>query len=396
MLLKIFNKIKSHKFLYRNPFKKWNLIIYDDLFPHPSSGFRYEEYKQILFSIDCSRIYTDAKSYSILNTDKKLHSAHLQSFLWKNKRIQNNRVAIFKGCININARLFYCIFLNNIYDIVTVLEKHSIPFVFTLYPGGGFEMNEEGKKKLKRVFSSLMFRKVIVTQKITQKYLIENNLCALENIELIFGVVCPQGTILKGPMQKLYFQSGKATLDISFCAAKYMPNGYDKGYDLFIKTAEMLASRYEFVRFHIIGGFAKEDIDVSRLEGKIMFYGYKPYDDLRNIFLNIDLIISPNRPNVLGKGLFDGFPLGAVVEAALSEVVPLVSDELNQNLIFKHRSDIIVIENNLNNIVNAVESFIKEPQNLPIMGQSARKKFASIYSNEFQMGKRLEVLKTFL
>src|SRR4030066_370297 len=83
------------------------------------------------------------------------------------------KIKIRKGFININAKLFYCVFINNIYDNLNWLEKFKIPFIFTLYPGGGFQINNEIiDKKLKIVFNSPMFKKVIVTQIFTLDYLI--------------------------------------------------------------------------------------------------------------------------------------------------------------------------------------------------------------------------------
>lgn len=53
----------------------------------------------------------------------------------------------------------------------------------------------------------------------------------------------------------------------------------------------------------------------------------------------MDIILSPNRSNILANGAFDGFPTAAVVEAGLKGVIMMISDDNNQNLIFKDGED---------------------------------------------------------
>jgi hypothetical protein len=69
---------------------------------------------------------------------------------------------------------------------------------------------------------------------------------------------------------------------------------------------------------------------------------------------------------------------------------------LNQNFIFKDGTEIVIIKNEVSSIVNATEYFIKQPQALELIGQNVRKKFAAVYSNEYQMNKRLAVLSEYL
>jgi len=74
--------------------------------------------------------------------------------------------------------------------MLPALEKNKIPFVFTLYPGGGFGFEEESSDaKLKKVLSSKYFKKVIVTQRATYEYLVRKNFCSKEKISFIFGLL---------------------------------------------------------------------------------------------------------------------------------------------------------------------------------------------------------------
>jgi glycosyltransferase involved in cell wall biosynthesis len=303
-------------------------------------------------------------------------------------------VSSIKYFNNINVKLFYCVFLSNIYNNIDWIEKFKIPFVFTLYPGGGFQVNSQIiNKKLNRVFSSPMFRKVIVTQKYTKNYLIDDLLCDPNKIEFIFGCVVPQTSIRHSNAIGESFNRNKDFFDIVFCAAKYTEKGEDKGYDTFIDFAKSISGKYSFVRFHIIGGFDENVIDITSIRDKINFYGYKKFEELAAIFKKMDIIISPNKPFLLHDGAFDGFPLGTVVEAVLNGVVALVSDELNENEYFENEKDIILIKNDKFFIERKVEYLIGNPKILDEISNNGRNKFSELYSNDIQMKRRIDILK---
>ena len=383
-------------FYFYKGFTKNDLIIYDDIFPHPISGFRQEEFTFLLSEFKKSKIIISSKSYSLLKTNISDNKKHIDTLINTNKEFKR-KLVFRKGIININAKLFYCIFINNIFENLNWIEKYKIPFVFTLYPGGGFELdNLESDAKLKKVFASKMFKHVIVTQKVSENYLINNCFCKKEKIKFIFGGVVPQFSLKNELINKETYLLNKKTFDICFCAAKYMPKGVDKGYDVFIEMAHKIVSKYDFVRFHIIGGFTEHDIDVEKIINKIIFYGYQNHENLEVIFKKNDIIVSPNKPFILGKGTFDGFPLGTVVEAVLNGVVALISDPFEQNCIFENNNEIIIIESTVESIENNVINLINNPENLYLIADKGREKFIKVYSNDIQMNPRIEILKTII
>ena len=218
---------------------------------------------------------------------------------------------------------------NNICNNLELIEKYGIPFIFTLYPGGGFILNDkESDEKLKKIFKSKYFRKVIVTQKITYNYLLKKAFCKKEDIEFIYGIVTPENVLERKPKDKTYFKKGKDILDICFIAHKYCNKGIDKGYDLFIDVAKVLSKKYSDIRFHVVGGFDENEIDISEIKDRIKFYGIKPTEKLIEMYNNLDIVVSPNRPFKLSKGSFDGFPTGSCTEAMINKVVLMCSDEL--------------------------------------------------------------------
>ena len=402
-LTTIKKKAKGLFFIFKNiifqpfrPFKGFNmvdLLIFDDIYPHPISGFRFEEYTVLLSIFSKSKIILNPTAYPLVKTDIGYHKQHIKEIINSNYKLKN-KLQIQKGYININTKLFYCVFINNIFNSLNWLEKYKIPFVFTLYPGGGFQMDDENAdSKLRRVFMSKMFRKVIVTQKITLDYLVNKNFCKNENIEFIFGGVVPQISLVKDISDKKNYLLNKKTFDICFCAAKYTPRGEDKGYDTFIEFAHQIAKKYNFIRFHIIGGFNKDDIDINQIQEKIFFYGYLDFKKLSTIYKKMDILISPNKPFILAKGGFDGFPLGTVVEAALNGVVVLISDYLSQNSLFTPDEDLIIIDSSSNSIEKEVVKLIENPNKLKEISEKGRQKFMKVYSNEMQMKPRIELLK---
>lgn len=394
-LKKYFLLIK--RFFYKDffiPFKgirKNDILVFDDIFPHPISGFRLEEFKVLLNAFKKSKIVIDPTAYSIIKTPIEHHQIHIKEFEIQSGLIK--KINIKKGFVNVNTKLFYCVFLHNISINLKWLEKFEIPFVFTLYPGGGFKINEDiSDQKLEKVLTSPMFRKVIVTQNITYEYLLEKKLCKKENIEFIFGCVVPQISLSKDLTDKKTYLINKTTFDICFCAAKYTSKGEDKGYDIFIEFAKTIVNRYDFINFHIIGGFNEEDIDVSELKEKVKFYGYQNFDSLSSIFQKMDVLISPNKAFMLGKGAFDGFPLGTVVEAALNGVCVLITDELKQNNAFVPNVDLILIDSDIDSIVKNIINLIENPQKIYLISQNGKEKFIQVYSNETQMKPRIAIL----
>ncbi len=368
--------------------------MYDSIFPNPISGFRMAEFIAILSQYKNSRIIVDPKDYHIFNQSDLDHIKDL-------RLLKNAYPAVYaktyKGSVNqiqhIQSRLFYCVFLNIIYECLPFLEKSKKNFLFTLYPGGGFNIKDKiALEKLKVVLQSPYFKGVIVTQEFTKQFLIQNYNCPEDKIYYIFGGIIPQSSINN---QRLRVYKNSMTLNLCFCAARYMKNGLDKGYDIFVEVAKVLLDKKYNVHFNVIGGHEEHDIPLEQYKNSFTFYGYKKYEELSKIFLEQDFILSPNRPFTLSDGSFDGFPLGAVVEAALNGVIPILTDELKQNSQFSE-SELIVVKPNVMEIVNTVENLLKNEQKIEFMSQKIQLKCREIYSNSNQLNERLKIFEKYL
>ncbi len=387
LLLESCDFIKPPCFI-KNPFKKYDLVIFDDIFPNPISGFRYAEFDAYLKYFESSKIITSSGSYKVLNQTDGQFYEDVYSYRRANPNT-SAKLNILRRFNNINGNLFYCVFYNNIIGKIDTLNRLKIPFIFTLYPGGGFNLkNEEIIKNLRRVCQSPYFKGIIATQKITVEFLEKNQICSRDQINYLFGGIIPQHSI--NVQRQLFYGHNKKTLDICFCAAKYMEGGRDKGYDIFVETAYLLSQKYSEVHFHVIGGFNVNDIELNSLATKFTFYGYKKYEELQSIFLRMDFILSPNRPDTLHPGFFDGFPLGTVVEAALCGVIPLLTDELKQNDAFNN-DEVFICQPNANSFFQQLEKLLIA--DLKVISSKVQRRFREIYSNDTQLVKRINFLK---
>ncbi len=370
-----------------------DIIILDDAFPHPLSAFRLQEYNSYLENFEKIKVYCNPISFPALNEKKSLetiiknYETKYPQFIGKVERFNSNMVLRSKG--------IYTIFLNNAYNYIDFIDKYKIPFVFTLYPGGGFELNSEiSDLKLKRVLSSPFFKKVIVTQKIVYDYLINNDFCKEDQIKEIFGVVTPLKLLETEYNDKKYYCKDKPTLDICFIAHRYTEKGVDKGYDVFIDVAQELCMKYKNIYFHVVGNFDESIIDITPIKDRINFYGPQLSDWFSEFYKDKDIILSPNIPFKISKGSFDGFPTGCCTEAGLNKVAIFCTDELNLNTAkYKNGEEIVIIPHDTQKILKIIENYYHDPEKLQAISELGHLKIKEIYNYEKQIEPRIKILE---
>jgi glycosyltransferase involved in cell wall biosynthesis len=291
-ILKDFNRklqhfIKISKqliYIFKKPVE-CNLMILDSLFPIHIFSWRTTEYHEYLKKIPDTLCFNISDSFKnnylsgiSLKTYKKRLKLYLDIHTHNGKYI--NRLNFFQ---KYKANLAYLLFVSQASLMLPFLEKHKIPFVFTLYPGGGFSPYHKGtEEELKKIFSSELFRKVIVTQNFTKEYLLERNLCTEEKIKLIYGGFLAIDK--KNIKTKLLYKKDKETFDICFVAYKYTKDGVEKGFDLFTNTMDILKEKYNDINFHIVGNW-EDNIKPYANDKNIHFYGVMPPIFLSNFFL---------------------------------------------------------------------------------------------------------------
>ena len=307
-----------------------DLVVFDDAYPHPQSAFRREEFDTYLREFPQSAIYSTGAAFSFFKNSPPVETV-MRDVIRSHPALAN-RVVKMEGVPAVSASLGYCVFAGNTWHHLSVFEDNKIPFVFTLYPGGMLLLDDaKSDARLKRIFASPMFRRVITTQRLTSDYIISKNLVPGDKVDFIYGVVTPQASLREAatvvPDRKRY-GFGKESLDICFVAHKYMKNGRDKGYDVFLDVARKLIETAPECRFHVVGGFGPDDIPIDGLEHCITFYGGRSPDWFSDFYKDKDAILLANVPFVLLKGAFDGFPTGCGSDAMLHGVALFCTDPL--------------------------------------------------------------------
>jgi len=377
------------------PKDRMDVAIFDDVFPHPLSAFRLAEYNAYLARFSSCRVYTTGSTLPAISKNQTLNEV-LDEYAGNFPRFKD-RVSAFPGFRGVKPKLVYCMFINNARWVLPLAERAGAGFVFTLYPGGGLQLrNKECDESLKRVCSSKNFRKVITTQKVTRDYLLQHEICAAEDIEFIYGGAFPCHANGDDRLQKKRFGESKETFDLCFVAHKYMPQGRDKGYDLFVATAKNLAHSCPQARFHVVGPFSKEDLDVAGLGDRISFHGSQKPEFFGGFYDRMDMILSPNGSFILHPGAFDGFPTGCCIEAGMCGVAVMATDDLKQNVAFRDGVDIVIINRDVDEISRRVEYYYNHPQELHALADRGQASFRRVFDFDAQMEPRFKVMENIL
>ena len=359
------------------------LLALDMAFPSPLSAYRYAEFSHYLEHIPGCVVLSTLPGFEQHHALFAAHHPDLAA-----------RVRPFAPEAELPAsRLAYSVFLSTAHAFLPHVERQGLPLAMTLYPGGDFGIDDTASDaKLARLFAYEQLRKVIVTQTSTLEYLKAKDFYDPERVEMIYGVVIPDEYFRAAP-KKLRFGTDKATLDLCFVAYKYMPLGRDKGYDTFIAAAHSLAQQIPEARFHVVGNYGPEDLEVSALAGTICFHGIKQTPAFPAFYAGMDMVISPNVPHLLGGGKTDGFPTAACVEASLCGVALLCSDVMRQNHYYAEGTEVCVVPPDIDAIVERVLHFRGDAPALASLGELGRARSRALFDPSVQLGARLDLLQ---
>jgi len=386
-------------FIKRN--KQQDFVVIDSIFPQKEPyAFRNSEINEYFKKIKNFSSYTmypmlpdsDAwfsHGYGMSFNDFADNKKNYLNFYPDNK----DRILFLEEEKKYNFKLAYSFFLAETYTLLPFYEKNKVPFVFVLYPGGAFGIDfNESDKMLEKIFKSDYFSGVIVTQLITKDYLLTKKMCPDNKIFYIYGGFVQFNKNELG--KKQLYKKDKNTFDICFVANKYSLGGIDKGYDLFIETAKMLCQKTTDIMFHVIGDFKSTEIDVSKINKRIKFYGIQKPTFLKEFYKKIDIFLSPNRPFSLFKGNFDGFPLG--IDPIFCGVAGFVSDELGMNNHYVDGKDIIIIKNNSNKIANKILFYYKNLRKLYKLSKEGLNLTQKLFDIDYQIDERIKVFRKFV
>jgi glycosyltransferase involved in cell wall biosynthesis len=367
------------------------LAILDDAFPHLLSAFRIAEYNAYLEEWKDAVVFSTASSFPLLHEARSFKEV-LDEYASRYPQFKG-RIRSFDGESDLEDSLVYTMFLNNANFFLDTIHAYNVPFVFTLYPGGGLELEQdESDEKLRRVCSSPNLQKVIATQKVVHEYLLKKKLCDPQKIEFVYGGVYPSSLLSRHAADKSLYKEDKDTFDVCFVAHKYMERGADKGYDVFVEVARLLSEAHEDAFFHVVGSFDETDVDTGGLEGRISFYGTRPTEFFPSFYSRMDAIVSPNAPFMLAPGSFDIFPLGTCIEAGSCGVAVFCTDPLEQNVAFEDGEEIVIVPRDAQAISETVSWYHDHPEALRELSGRGREAFRRVFDMEAQMEPRLRIL----
>ena len=96
----------------------------------------------------------------------------------------------------------------------------------------------------------------------------------------------------------------------------------------------------------------------------------------------LDLLVSPNAPNLLAAGAFDGFPTGCAVEAAQLGVPIFVTDELGLNTRYLPGEELVIITRSPDEIAATIRSYF----GISDEATGPRRSRCSCYASDFATG----------
>lgn len=371
------------KLIYSSAPHAPKLVILDNYFPNLNCGFKINEYNYLLDHFKGSEVYSTWPDFD----------ESLKKYLIKYPRFEG-RVKKFTSKRLYFASLFFISFLHNTYDLLPFLEREQTPFIFSLYGGGFFGLNfEESDRKLAAVCASPYLKKIIVSQKITAEYLLEKGFCPAEKIEFLYGSSPSVNQTEKRylTVKKRYYPRDKDTFDVCFVGRRHTPQGRDKGYHLFIAAAKKLVSKVDNIRFHVAGDFNETILPIGSLAGKIHFYGEIPIESLPDFFQDKDVYLSPNLPNIILPGSFEGIT-GTCQEAAIAGTAVFCTDVLKLNIHFTHKKDIVILEPDAGSIAQDVLYYYHHLDELYRLSKRGQKKFLEVFDFKKYMAKKAKIL----
>ena len=369
------------------------LAVLDDLFPHPMSGIRLEEFSSYLDEMPevSVSVHCDGGAFHLVGGARPVEVIVAEHLAAHSRHI--GRVHPLRPGQLPDADAYYAVFLHNIARYLNEIERSQKPFAFTLYPGGGFRVNDKwSDEALDRVCNSPFLRSIIVTQRYTLDYLVKRHALPDSKICSLHGGVIPRSAF-SPPNNRKHFGIDKEVLEIGFVANRYTPQGQDKGYDLFVETARALSRNGVSALYHVVGPWDATIVPLDDLSARFVFHGFVSTEKLRELGQTLDLILSPNRPDVLANGAFDGFPTGSCVAAGLQEAAIFCTDVLRENTDYRDGVDLVLVEPSVNDIVRRLLPVIQERGALARIGRNGRLRLIEIFGRETQLPPRFAVLR---
>ncbi|MEO5533968.1 MAG: glycosyltransferase [Pseudolysinimonas sp.] len=359
------------------------VVVLDDYFPRLETGFRIAEFTWLLEHSVVDRVATTWPLEVPLPLYAELHPEVA------------DRVLPYDPAILEDADLAVLVFLNNAILFLPDLEASGTPFIVTLYPGGGLDLGDAvAEQKLQRLLASPLLRAVVTTQPRVTEH-VRALAPELMIAEIIGVVVNPLYHFPGAGRRENYFGFGKDQLDVVFTAHKYHPSGRDKGYDVYLDMLRELRDELP-IRGHVVGGFEPGDLPDDDLRDILSFHGSLTTLEYRRTMLEMDAVVTPGRPGITGPFVFDGFPTGSAIEAALCGAAIVATDAFDQNVAFRDGRDILIVPPEPGAIAARLRDTISAPGGLRVLAQAGLEVARAQYSVDTQLWGRRRLIERVL
>lgn len=142
----------------------------------------------------------------------------------------------------------------------------------------------------------------------------------------------------------------------------------------------------------VIRNFTKDDLEINELADKILFKGVLNEAAYQKELETTHIFISPNQPNILALGAFDGFPLSTAVATALVNNVLFLTDYFNESekIGFINTVDYFKLTNSLEDNISLIEKVIGNMNLMKEISQNGKNKTLNLYSFNNQIQPRIE------
>ncbi|MBI2213019.1 MAG: glycosyltransferase [Acidobacteria bacterium] len=359
------------------------LVIIDDYFPNLNTAFRVAEFNDYLEQFDCEVLST----YAEFDRAHEGYAEHYPHFADRVKPFSREELA-GRSCA-------YLVFVHNAWQHLPDLEAARLPFAYTLYPG--LELYDPvADLMLQTVSQSPRLHRVVTTQHVTLDYYVNGQFGDPDLADLIWGITVPTSLLELPDLPRLRYGREKDTVDVCFTAHRYMPGGFDKGYDSFVEVARVLASESQAFRFHVVGGMTPDDAALGELASRFTFYPPQLTRFFPEFYRQIDVILSPNRPFTRRAGGFDGFPTGCCIDASLCGVAICCTDAFGENRYFQPGEAILVTPQDVDEIAASLHNLPHRPESFEAIGAAGRARSRELYSVRAQLEPRRDLIRGLL
>ena len=380
--------------------KEQRLVVLDDSFPCDLSGFRYSEFTEILKAIPQSVVLSS--TWDMSRFGKSVLFEETLDQYRKSYRDLAERVHRFTAEQNIEIDVAYSVFLNG----ATRLWRANPNFktrraVFTLYPGGGFDLNGRlSNEKLKRLCDDPRLTKIITTQRPTYDYLLEKGFCEKGRIEHIYGGVVPPILSQPSQLETPVPRQVSDVVNVCFVAHWYGTHRSAKGVDVFSDVVNRFSNDSRFA-FHIVGEWSPELTGI-RQSDNVFYYGVRSASFFPGFYSKMDAILSPALSLFEinnGVGPFDGFPTTACAEAGAAGVAMFLTDSLGMNTdicgrtIYKPHEEFEPIPRDADYVCDLLSHYLNNRDDLAALGQRGRLALLRELGFDKQVTPRIELLR---